>query len=78
MTKPQSCWVLTYEVNDYDQHGEYFLMCWSYKPSDKQLRAKLKEDKSVYSVAHVRNNLGRTKPTGGPDRWYNFREVFSN
>jgi hypothetical protein len=78
MTKSQSCWVLTYEVNDYDQHGEYFLMCWPYKPSDEQLRAELEEDGSVYSVEHVKNNLGRTKPTGGPDRSYNFREVFSN
>ena len=30
-------WVLTYEVNDYDQHGEYFEAVYGHRPTLEQL-----------------------------------------
>lgn len=30
-------WVLTYEVNEYDQHGEYFAAVFKEKPTPEQL-----------------------------------------
>lgn len=30
-------WVLTEQVNDYDQHGEYYTASWGHKPSVKEL-----------------------------------------
>ena len=30
-------WILTYAVNDYNQHGEYFLAAWPYKPTKEEL-----------------------------------------
>lgn len=30
-------WVLTREVNDYDQHGEYFVDAWLDKPTHQTL-----------------------------------------
>lgn len=32
-----SVWVLTYEVNDYDQYGEYFLAVSKEKPTLEEL-----------------------------------------
>ena len=33
-----SIWVLTYEVNEYDQHDAYFLAAFSRKPSISDLK----------------------------------------
>lgn len=33
-------WVLTYESNDYNQHGEYFEAVFGFKPSIKDLEEK--------------------------------------
>ena len=30
-------WILTYEVNDYNQHGEYFRAAWTHKPTKEEL-----------------------------------------
>lgn len=62
-------WILTYEENDYNQHGEYFLAAWSNKPSIEQLEKVLKADKSEYTIEEVYQNCGRLRSTR---RWYNF------
>ena len=31
-------YILTYTVKDYNQHGEYFLACFSVKPTIEQLQ----------------------------------------
>ena len=54
-------WVLTEEVNDYDQHGEYFIKVWSHKPSNKELVGYVCghnwENEEAYE--HVLNGGGR-------------------
>lgn len=38
-----SIWVLTFEVNDYNQHGDYFVAAWTQKPTAEQLRDHVKD-----------------------------------
>ena len=49
-------WILTYEVNEYDQEGEYFLEVFGNKPTEEQLRGMLPND---VDVQHVLNGGGR-------------------
>lgn len=37
MNKKQKIWVLTFECNDHDQHGEYFKAAFANKPTIGQL-----------------------------------------
>lgn len=30
-------WILTYEVNDYRQHGEYYKKAWAERPTKEQI-----------------------------------------
>lgn len=36
-------WVLTVGYDDYNQHGEYFMAAWNYKPSVPELFNVLRE-----------------------------------
>jgi hypothetical protein len=79
--KAQKVWVLTYEVNDYDQHGRYFEAAFAQHPSLKTLA-------DYFSANTVRANLGgpmeavsfleHLRAGGGrralEDTWYNLDE----
>lgn len=66
-------WVLTREINEYDQYGEYFVACFSEKPS-KQLLLKAEVPES--HLDHLLNNGGGR--IGIEDEWYFLREVSCN
>lgn len=36
-------YVLTYDVNAYDQYGEYFIHAWDHKPSIKEMMDKIED-----------------------------------
>ena len=75
-------WVLTYEINDYDQHGEYFLEVFRDKPSLQQLAEYFGKtgglsmpSNTMLAVAfleHLRNGGGRQDTER---EWYYLREV---
>ena len=69
-------WILTFEVNDYDQYGEYFLAAWPSKPSERSLEKVLKatRGKPYYTAKEVLDNVGRSRPTTSNDEWYNLFE----
>ena len=56
MANETTVWVLTREINEYDQHGEYFVAVFGSKPPPRLLR-----DNGVPRVAlrHVLNGGGR-------------------
>lgn len=56
MSTTKGIWVLTEGYNDYDQHGEYFLMAWLAKPTRDDL---LKEGILEHDLIHVLNGGGR-------------------
>ena len=49
-------WVLTREVNDYDQHGAYFVAVFGCKPTHEQLTAL---EVPTHRLRHVLNGGGR-------------------
>lgn len=56
-------WILTSEVNDYDQFGEYFDAVFFHQPTRQELiNAGVPFDK----VEHILNGGGRVKH----DRWW--------
>ena len=61
-------WVLTEGYNDYDQHGDYFLHAWLFKPTNSQLLEYI--DGSLLSW--VLNGGGRI---GTEYNWFNLREL---
>ena len=63
-------WILTFEVNDYDQYGEYFLAAWPSKPSEESLEKILKARGGYYTAKEVLDNVGRSRPTQSNDEWY--------
>lgn len=73
-------WVLTYEVNDYDQHGEYFLTAFESKPDYQKLATALRgkhgmPDDIMGGIAfldHILKGGGRKKDE---QTWYNLEEV---
>ena len=65
-------WILTREVNDYDQEGEYFLAAFhGEKPSVESLRGVGVPRKAC---AHVRRKGGRVKDE---NEWFFLREYVS-
>lgn len=79
--EPVKVWVLTYEVNDYDQHGSYFEAVFARHPSLKTLadyfatntvRASIGDPmQAVAFLEHLRAGGGRQ---GVEDTWYNLIE----
>lgn len=70
-----TCYVLTEEYNDYDQHGEYFVAVFKTLPTKEQIDKiicypyqTVKDD----FLNHILNGGGRIKYEG---HWYNLREV---
>lgn len=63
-------WILTREINQYDQDGEYFVAAWTVKPTETQI------EKCVYNanndlLHHILNGGGRLKYEY---EWYNLFE----
>lgn len=66
-------WVLTYEVNDYNQHGEYFESVFQDKPTLEQLISLgIPED---YAQSCLDTGGERLRPTEGTDTWWHLRRV---
>lgn len=80
-----TAWILTFEVNEYDQYGEYFLAAFKEKPTKLQLKEAI-DDMNFASddaLEHVLQGGGQRdnknyKPFKGTrqydNRWYNLRE----
>ena len=66
----KSVWILTREINQYDQDGEYFVAVFGEKPHHTELT-----DKGVPQnrLRHVLNGGGRVLPEY---EWFHLREVF--
>ena len=64
-----SIWVLTEEVNDYDQYGEYFVGAWNKKPTHQMLSAL---GVPQNRLRHVLNGGGRV---GNEDAWFYLKEI---
>lgn len=82
--KPNSCWVLTREHNEYDQFGNYFEAVWVSKPTIHQLADYFQTNGNGH--AYFNNVMGavafltRLLEEGGgrqgtEDVWYNLEEV---
>lgn len=71
-------WVLTYEVNEHDQHGEYFLAVFQKKPSYEQVVDYVVE--AGDSLQTAMKTVFRLVDKGGGRicdeyRWFNLRAV---
>ena len=64
-------WVVTAEVNAYDQEGDYFVAVYKDKPTFKQLKELLAE-KDDATIGKLTRGGGRQK---WEDVWYNLFEV---
>lgn len=68
----KTVWILTSEVNDYDQYGEYFEAVFKEKPTLEQLMSKgVPKD---YAQSCLESGGERLYPTEGADTWWNLRE----
>lgn len=75
-------WVLTREINEYDQHGSYFEAVWAKKPSVQQLVSYFSDGnktsyhsdviKALEFFLHLHSGGGRM---GTEYEWYNLEEV---
>lgn len=74
----KNAWVLTYEVNEHDQYGEYFLAVFQTKPTYEQIVDFIAEEyrdigtlmKAVFRL--VDKGGGRIKDE---HTWFNLRAV---
>lgn len=72
-----SIWVLTREINDYNQDGAYFERAWGHKPSIETLTKFFNgegypEEQGNHLAQWVYNGGGRQKYE---HTWYNLDEV---
>ena len=64
-------WVLTEEVNDYNQYGEYFLAVFKEKPTLEELMSfDIPED---YARSCLDTGGKRLRPTVGCDWWWSLK-----
>jgi len=61
--------VITYEVNDYDQYGEYFVMAFAKRPALEDLKSLEVDDRTK---THILAGGGRR---GIEREWYTLCEV---
>lgn len=79
MAKPK-VWVLTFETNDYDQRGAYFLAVFGKKPTYEQLADTLKGGSDfpadiMGAIAFLERLLKGGGRQGDEHTWYNLEEV---
>jgi len=71
--------VLTMMVNDYEQHGEYYITAWKHEPTDAELLSAMKADDYMdnpkIDLSMVRDNKGRIEPYDINDCWFYLREI---
>lgn len=72
----KTIWVLTMEVNEYDQHGAYFIAWYPKYPTIQQLGLVLNIN-DIELFKHIRAGGGRI---GTEDVWYHLceEEPFTN
>ena len=63
-------WVLTREINEYDQDGEYFVSCWNFKPNAQEMSV-IFPGITYEFWTHISNGGGRKDIE---ETWYNLRE----
>lgn len=77
--KKQTVWVLTSEVNAYDQAGEYFVKVFAKKPELEQLIDATKGTAPSSNVQELLKFLLHLQKGGGrmgtEDTWFHLREV---
>lgn len=64
-----SIWVLTREINEYKQDGEYFVDAWNTKPTHQMLSAL---GVSQNRLRHILNGGGRV---GYENEWFYLKEI---
>ncbi len=70
MTTPgPTIWVLTREINEYDQDGEYYVKAFNHKPTHQELSSA---GVPTTSLRHVLNGGGRTERY--EHEWFHLRE----
>lgn len=73
-------WILTFEVNEYDQQGEYFIAAFLAKPDTMKIakaltgRSEMPKDimEAIALIEHILKGGGRQKTES---IWYNLIEV---
>lgn len=71
-------WILTYEVNDHNQHGEYFSKVFEKKPTIAQLAPHVSDvlsgdmGEAIAQVQHILDGKGRIN---AEHTWYNLAYV---
>lgn len=65
-------WVLSREINEYNQDGEYFVTVFTYHPTVKQVQDVLKCDEKLAN--HICEEGGRIDTEY---EWYHLRKVQS-
>lgn len=63
-------YVLTREINQYDQDGEYFVHAWTYMPKQEDIIQWVGNSKTANHI--IINGGGRVE---FEDEWYYLREV---
>lgn len=82
MSKKEKVWVLTREINEYDQHGEYFSAVFKERPTLEVLANYFKDKAgdelfprnvmdAVAFLEHLRAGGGRR---GSEDIWFHLKE----
>lgn len=66
-----SVWVVTREMNEYNQDGEYFVAVFKNKPTFRMLKKLLPEESDV-TIGKLTRGVGRQCIE---DEWYNLIEV---
>lgn len=67
----KTVWVLTREINQYDQDGEYFVDVFAEKPTRDQIQGLCDIVNNEDYISHVMNGGGRKERE---DEWWNLRE----
>jgi hypothetical protein len=68
--KKEKPWILTREINEYDQDGEYFVAVFFTKPTLEELKLMLGLENKV--IIHILNGGGRRKTE---NEWFHLRQV---
>lgn len=69
--KDSSLWVITREINEYNQEGEYFVAVFKDKPTKEELIKLLPNEPEKY-VDHLLTGGDRLDKE---DEWYNLYEI---
>jgi hypothetical protein len=70
-------WVLTMQVNDCGQHGEYFFSAFDHKPSFDELKNILPNNTTDEDIVSILNNPSPYGNDGYIPIYFNLREAKS-